>query len=530
MKTKHIILLAVLAVLLPGARLHAQIFETNYYYDNGNLKFEVGEYTTSGQTINASLISGLNTATGLAVSGTDLFVVTGSAIQEYTTSGSLVNGSLITVPTNTVTEQSSAAGIAISGTDLFTTYNAGYSYSIGEYTTSGQTINASLVSGLQYSTNGGIAVSGTNLFVIQNDVFEGNVADVIGEYTTSGATVNASLIPFSSSNGNLFGITASGTDLFIANNAHTVGEYTTSGATVNASLISIYDPHGIAVSGANVVVANYIGTGTSGGAGPGAGNGSGSIGEYTTTGGTVNDSLIVGLYGPTSIVVVGSAAAPTSVTPTTTTTTVSSGSSYAATVAPVTATGGFGSTATIAGGTASGSSNVTVAFNGTGNYANIASDVVAVSGMPNKGTGSSGQTLTDKFVLKLSFDTNAANEITGGPSSLTLLWLNPATGQWVNAILGNSDGGAGVSTETQSEMESAYNPSTDDNLSWYGVDVADGYVWAVVDHNSEFGAGNPSDTPIEAVPEPSTWGMLAAGAGLLIVLRYRKSRTQEKTS
>jgi hypothetical protein len=73
-------------------------------------------------------------------------------------------------------------------------------------------------------------------------------------------------------------------------------------------------------------------------------------------------------------------------------------------------------------------------------------------------------------------------------------------------------------------MLGPYNPVVDDNLSWYGVDTADGYVWAVLDHNSDNGAGNLSNTPFGVVPEPSTWTMLAiGGTGLLFFLRRVKA-------
>jgi autotransporter-associated beta strand protein len=61
----------------------------------------IGEYTASGATINAALVSGLDEPVGIAVSGSDVFVVNsgGSANQgsigEYTTSGGTVNADLI---------------------------------------------------------------------------------------------------------------------------------------------------------------------------------------------------------------------------------------------------------------------------------------------------------------------------------------------------------------------------------------------------------------------------------------------------
>ena len=86
----------------------------------------------------------------------------------------------------------------------------------------------------------------------------------------------------------------SGSNLFVANQDQLgrgiVGEYTTSGATVNASLITgLNAPYGIAVSGSNLFVANSF---------------SGTVGKYTTSGATVNASLITGLTVPSGIVVV----------------------------------------------------------------------------------------------------------------------------------------------------------------------------------------------------------------------------------
>ena len=59
----------------------------------------IGEYTTSGATVNASLITGLSSGVGggtVALSGSDLFVSSvngagGGVIGEYTTSGATVN-------------------------------------------------------------------------------------------------------------------------------------------------------------------------------------------------------------------------------------------------------------------------------------------------------------------------------------------------------------------------------------------------------------------------------------------------------
>src|SRR5216683_706202 len=123
---------------MPGTA-RAQIFVTSNVVDG---KDTVGEYTTSGATVNAALLSALGFPTGIAVSGGNLFV---------------------------------------------TSLNNGTNGTIGEYTTSGATVNAALVSGL--NSPQGIAVSDGNLFVVTN--FNNGT---IGEYTTSGATVNAALV------------------------------------------------------------------------------------------------------------------------------------------------------------------------------------------------------------------------------------------------------------------------------------------------------------------------------------------------
>jgi hypothetical protein len=71
--------------------------------------------------------------------------------------------------------------------------------------------------------------------------------------------------------------TATCAQIFVTNGVNgTVGEYTTSGATVDPALISgLSQPFGIAVSGGNLFVTNFL---------------TGTIGEYTTSGATVNPS------------------------------------------------------------------------------------------------------------------------------------------------------------------------------------------------------------------------------------------------
>lgn len=82
---------AVLLGLLSNNAARAdQIFVANF---NNN---RIGEYTTAGNPVNASLISGLSGPIGIAVSGSDLFVAGAvGTIGEYTSAGAPVNADLI---------------------------------------------------------------------------------------------------------------------------------------------------------------------------------------------------------------------------------------------------------------------------------------------------------------------------------------------------------------------------------------------------------------------------------------------------
>jgi hypothetical protein len=82
--------------------------------------------------------------------------------------------------------------------------------------------------------------------------------------------------------------------IYVGNNgSDSLGEYTTSGATVNASLVSeLGQIDGLAVSGGDLYVANWL---------------SSTIGEYTISGATVNATLVSGLSAPSFIAVESSA-------------------------------------------------------------------------------------------------------------------------------------------------------------------------------------------------------------------------------
>jgi MYXO-CTERM domain-containing protein len=98
----------------------------------------IGEYGLDGQAVNASLITGLGYALNIAISGDDLFVANGGSVGEYTTSGTTIAAPLIS------TGLYGLVNIVISGSDIFVA-NDQFG-TIGEYTTSGATVNASLIS------------------------------------------------------------------------------------------------------------------------------------------------------------------------------------------------------------------------------------------------------------------------------------------------------------------------------------------------------------------------------------------------
>ena len=230
----------------------------------------VGEYTTSGAPINASVITGLSNPEGMALDGSDLFVANfgNGTVGEYTTSGATINANLISGLHN-------PHGIALEGSDLFVV-NSGND-TVGEYTTSGATVTPELINkGLDEPI--GVAVDGSDLFVANL------LNDAVGEYTTSGHIVNEELI---SGLSNPQGVALKGSDLYVVNSGSgTVGEYTTSGDPVNASLIGgLGEPHWVALDNSDIYVSKVM------------------VGEYTTSGATVNAKLISGLEEPEGMVV-----------------------------------------------------------------------------------------------------------------------------------------------------------------------------------------------------------------------------------
>ena len=112
------------------------------------------------------------------------------------------------------------------------------------------------------------------------------------------------------------------------------------------------------------------------------------------------------------------------------------------------------------------------------------------------GTGS------DKFVLQLSFDEAAVLAAGLTDLDLHMEWLDPITGAFKDAFMGDSDGGA-----AHQFFAGSYLGGAEFQLGNYGVDLVNHMLWAVVDHNSEFVVG-------ATVPEPSTLVMMLGGVGM----------------
>ena len=270
----------LLAVAFVAASMLAGTAMANIYVSN-SLSGTIGEYTNSGEVVNASLISGLTNPHGIAVSGSYLFVANAGSgiIGEYTTSGEVVNASLITGLTDPI-------GLAVSGSNLFVSnyvYSGGPTGTIGEYTTSGAVVNASLVTGLSGAS--GIAVSGSNLFVANYN------GGTVGEYTTSGAVVNASFVSTSYPSG----IAVSGSDLYVLANQY-VTKYDSTGA-LEAPAFFVGNCEDIALYGSDLYVTNLNRN---------------SVDEFTTSGAVLNSPLIVGLNDPSGIAVTKGVPEPSS--------------------------------------------------------------------------------------------------------------------------------------------------------------------------------------------------------------------------
>ena len=272
--------LAVACVGLPTGVARGQILVSDW------LNGDVGEWTTSGSSVNASLITGLGMPNGIAESGGYLYVANEQAntIGKYTMSGQVVDASFITGLSN-------PTQLVASGTNLYV-MNIGNS-TIGNYTTSGQTLNPTFIT-LTQSFPYSMALSGTSLFVVaQSQGSHSHHNSFVVQYSASNGTFLGDVIPeVPGSQASFYGLAASAENLYLSfyyNNGY-VSQYTTAGSLVNATLIgNLNDPTNLVVSDNNLFILE---------------RGSNRIGQYTTSGQTVNAALITGLSDPQNLAVV----------------------------------------------------------------------------------------------------------------------------------------------------------------------------------------------------------------------------------
>lgn len=238
----------------------------------------VGEFTTSGETVDASLIQQSSTTYnwnngGLAYDGNGhLFVGTGNAVGEYTTAGTVVNSSLIS-------SLNDVFSIVVDGGHLFVIWETTeYVPYVAEFSTNGTPINVSLIS---LNGKNGVSLRGDgngHLFLLTGSTIE--------EYATSGAALYLPLVNFSSYC-NAFAVDKSGY-IYADNGNGGVSKYTMTGTLVDASLIS-----GLPSSLSDITVdANgnvFLLMGN-------------SIAEYSSSGLLIKSSIISGLQGYSLVV------------------------------------------------------------------------------------------------------------------------------------------------------------------------------------------------------------------------------------
>ena len=148
---------------------------------------------------------------------------------------------------------------------------------------------------------------------------------------------------------------------------------------------------------------------------------------------------------------------------------------------------------------------------------NLVSDTVSLSGLHG---------IT--FVLQIGYDEATLVNKFGTEEVAILTWLNTNTNTWVNAIEGNSNYGlSGAENAFGQRFRMSYDGYLSGRgdglprLNDYGYDPTANTMWAVLDHNSEFGGSG-----FNTIPEPSTYALLALGGAIILgAMRRRRANS-----
>ena len=111
------------------------------------------------------------------------------------------------------------------------------------------------------------------------------------------------------------------------------------------------------------------------------------------------------------------------------------------------------------------------------------------------------------FTLQMNYTSDQLDALAPN-GNLYLGWLNTNTMSWVNAVAGNHAGTAATTPvlgawNTWASSNNISNENLSAALGTWGVDTNANVVWAVLDHNSQFG--------VLSIPEPSTLFLMFCG-------------------
>lgn len=494
---------------------------TSFTWDAGTFNFKIGAINSSGTTLFTPLLlasaqtpsnaAQYTTTGGSPVSGT---VTASTAPLTFQTSG--------TVPTNdstlNMTPATSTINVLAGGTSGVTNLSVANTASDASSSTGAFTGAAGSATGSVATANVGATITGSPV-----GTTAGNVAVT---YNATSGTVGTSgtfsyTITNSSNSSDAQGTNANKTTAFTVNIGSQIADGDGTGGFVTANA-------------ASAVVA--VGNGSGGG---GSYAGLGSKVTSTTTLGTGARDGTENLNSNNPSNLGGSANILSGFNSSTTTAATVSMNWRAQTSAETVPGNNASSTLDSSLETLPGSRN---SLPTTG----LVSDIVTLGGLTSTGTGTVGQTLTDPFVLQMSYNPSllpkgfrltsaalAAEEAGLANNKLIyLLALNPNTSTWVLATSENTGNDAtaaqkGVqvpfATFVTNTFGSGATPATltatqlNTIMGAWGIDTTNHVVWTVLDH----------DSPFAVVPEPSAVVLTALGMVGLVFVGLRSRRQQQ---